>query len=129
MPSLKEITGRINSVRSTLKITTAMKMVASAKLHKAQNAIGGMLPYQTRLNHILESLTGEGVSITGSPYAEERETGRVALIAFASNTSLCGSFNSNAIRLARKVVEEYEGRHIPVDVYSVGRIPLPAPNT
>lgn len=121
MPSLKEIKGRINSVRSTLKITTAMKMVASAKLHKAQNAIGGMLPYQTRLNHILEGLRGEAVSVSGSPYAEEREVRNVALIAFASNTSLCGSFNSSAIRLARKVIKEYKDKGVGITVYSVGR--------
>ena len=121
MPALKEIKGRIPSVRSTLKITSAMKMVASAKLHKAQNAIGGMLPYQSRMNHILEGLLGEGVSVSESPYAQEREVRSVALIAFSSNASLCGGFNANAIRQARKVVGEYEGKGVKVTVYSVGR--------
>ena len=121
MPSLKEIKGRITSVRSTLKITSAMKMVASAKLHKAQNAIGGMLPYQTRMNHILEGLIGEGVSFSGSPFAEGREVRNVAVIAFASNASLCGGFNSNAIRLAKKTIEEYESQGVSVTVFAVGR--------
>ena len=121
MPSLKEIKGRITSVRSTLKITSAMKMVASATLHKAQNAIGGMLPYQTRMNHILEGLIGEGVSFSGSPFAEGREVRNVAVIAFASNASLCGGFNSNAIRLAKKTIEEYESQGVSVTVFAVGR--------
>ena len=56
MPTLKEIKGRIGSVKSTLKITTAMKMVASAKLHKAQGMIEGMLPYERELNRMLEAL-------------------------------------------------------------------------
>lgn len=121
MPSLKEIKGRISSVRSTLKITTAMKMVASAKLHKAQNAIGGMLPYQNRMNAILDGLLGDGLSGVQSPYSREREIRHVTVLAFASNSSLCGSFNSNAFRLARKVVEEYAKDGVGVQVFSVGR--------
>ncbi|MBQ4287235.1 MAG: F0F1 ATP synthase subunit gamma, partial [Bacteroidales bacterium] len=60
MPSLKEIKGRINSVRSTLKITSAMKMVASAKLHRAQGAIANMLPYERKLHNVLVHLMAEG---------------------------------------------------------------------
>ena len=56
MASLKETKGRIASVKSTLKITSAMKMVASAKLHKAQNAIGSMLPYERKLREMLQLL-------------------------------------------------------------------------
>ena len=62
MASLKEIKGRIASVSSTLKITSAMKMVASAKLHKAQAAIGNMLPYEQRLSRILAHLLAQRIS-------------------------------------------------------------------
>ena len=88
MASLKEVKERINSVSSTEKITSAMKMVASAKLHKAQAAIGNMLPYEQKLSGILSCfLDGESASIH-SPYVEKREVKRVAVIAFSSNSSI-----------------------------------------
>lgn len=74
MASLKEVKGRIASVNSTLKITSAMKMVASAKLHRAQGAIENMLPYERKLNEILSGfLSAEGAS--NSPYAEKERSG------------------------------------------------------
>lgn len=165
MASLKEIKDRIASVCGTLKITSAMKMVASAKLHKAQQAIGNMLPYEKRLHSMLIDLMGsvnmsvpaseEGpgrlVSLSNQPDVEghrfdtsassvssrgyteseetyslmtQREVHRVAIVAFASNSSLCGAFNSNAIREATAVINEYRAsglRDSDVVVYSVGR--------
>lgn len=119
MASLKEIKGRIDSVKSTLKITSAMKMVASAKLHKAQNAIGNMVPYESRLREILGSLLGT-VSAAGA-YTDVREVKKVALVCFASNSSLCGAFNSNAIREANKTVAQYREAGTEITVFSVGR--------
>src|SRR5574344_1424479 len=103
MASLNEIKGRIASVRSTLKITSAMKMVASAKLHKAQMTIGNMLPYEEHLHRILLSLASEGAGATDQEaedlnFTSVRKVSKVAILAFASNTSLCGGFNSNAIK-------------------------------
>lgn len=148
MSSLKEIKDRIASVGGTLKITSAMKMVASAKLHKAQQAIGNMLPYEKRLHSMLIDLMGavnmsapaseEGsarlVSLSNQPdHAEsegayslmaQRQVHRVAIVAFASNSSLCGAFNSNAIREATAVINEYRAsglRDSDIVVYSVGR--------
>lgn len=148
MASLKEIKDRIASVGGTLKITSAMKMVASAKLHKAQQAIGNMLPYEKRLHSMLIDLMGavnmsapaseEGsarlVSLSNQPdHAEsegayslmaQRQVHRVAIVAFASNSSLCGAFNSNAIREATAVINEYRAsglRDSDIVVYSVGR--------
>lgn len=156
MASLKEIKDRIASVGGTLKITSAMKMVASAKLHKAQQAIGNMLPYEKRLHSMLvdlmeasssmnmsaqpEAAAGFG-SASGGPAEEdsfergasaegayslmaEREVRRVAIVAFASNSSLCGAFNSNAIREVTSVIGEYRSaglRDSDIVVYSVGR--------
>ena len=127
MPSLKEIKGRIGSVQSTLKITSAMKLVASAKLRKAQQTIEGMRPYERKLQEMLEHLVASGAKM-GGEYTRvartEDEEGRplrqrVALVAFASNSSLCGAFNANAVRLALETVRSYGDADITV--YSVGR--------
>ena len=106
MASLKEVKTRINSVKSTRKITSAMKMVASAKLHKAQGAIENMLPYQRKLNKILTNFLSADLPIE-SPYVKEREVKRVAIVAFSSNTSLCGAFNANVIKMLLQTVGEY----------------------
>ena len=106
MASLKEVKTRINSVKSTRKITSAMKMVASAKLHKAQGAIENMLPYQRKLSRILTNFLSADLPIE-SPYVKEREVKRVAIVAFSSNTSLCGAFNANVIKMLLQTVGEY----------------------
>ena len=106
MASLKEVKTRINSVKSTRKITSAMKMVASAKLHKAQGAIENMLPYQKKLNKILTNFLSADLPVE-SPYVKEREVKRVAIVAFSSNTSLCGAFNANVIKMLLQTVGEY----------------------
>ena len=91
MASLKEIKDRINSVNGIMKITSAMKLVASSKLRKAQNAIGNLLPYQRQIHHILADLLA-GEAETGELYITQRPLKKVAIVAFASNTSLCGAF-------------------------------------
>ena len=106
MASLKEVKTRINSVKSTRKITSAMKMVASAKLHKAQGAIESMLPYQKKLNKILTNFLSADLPIE-SPYVQEREVKRVAIVVFSSNTSLCGAFNANVIKMMMQTIGEF----------------------
>jgi len=121
MPSLKEIKGRIGSVQSTLKITSAMKLVASAKLRKAQQTIEGMRPYERKLQGMLDHLVASGAQL-GGEYTRTPAEGaakRVALVAFASNSSLCGAFNANAVRLALETVRSYG--EADVTVYSIGR--------
>ena len=121
MPSLKEIKGRIASVNSTRKITSAMKMVASSKLHHAQVAIQNMLPYETMLEHILKSfLAAEAEAQT--IFDQERPVHRVALVVYASNSSLCGGFNANIIKMMQNVIAEYRAQGITeVEVYPIGR--------
>ena len=126
MPTLKEIKGRIGSVKSTLKITSAMKLVSSAKLRKAQVAIEAMRPYEEALQGILASLrdssTREDGFVLERPVLEGSSTteassvlGKTAIVAMASNSSLCGGFNSNIIAKVR-------GERHPGDVvFSVGR--------
>ena len=106
MASLKEVKTRINSVKSTRKITSAMKMVASAKLHKAQGVIENMLPYQKKLNKILNNFLSADLPIE-SPYVQEREVKRVAIVVFSSNTSLCGAFNANVIKMMMQTIGEF----------------------
>ena len=122
MPSLKEIKGRIASVKSTRKITSAMKMVASSKLHHAQVAIQNMLPYEELLEHILKSfLAAEADSQT--IYDVVRPVKRAALIVFSSNSSLCGGFNANVIKMMTHAVDDYAetiGRE-NIEIYPVGR--------
>lgn len=146
MSSLKEIKSRISSVRNTLKITSAMKMVASAKLHKAQSAIGNKLPYEQKLHHILAGMLQDDdlrkalsdelgfssggrspvvlqdVSVDALPSKEDAP--RVALVAFSSNSSLIGAFNANIIRQFNETVRLLEERGYAkedMDVYAVGR--------
>ncbi len=102
------------SVQSTRKITSAMKMVASSKLHGAQRAIAQMRPYADLLKGTMArflSASGEGVA---SPLAERREVGKVALVLFTSNTSLCGGFNSNAIKAFQKHVAELKEKRVEI---------------
>ena len=106
MASLKEVKTRINSVKSTRKITSAMKTVASAKLHKAQGAIENMLPYERKLNKILTNFLSADLPVE-SPYIKAREVKRVAIVAFSSNTSLCGAFNANVIKMLLQTVGEF----------------------
>ena len=121
MASLKEVKNRINSVKSTRQITSAMKMVASAKLHKAQGRIGNMLPYQRKLNEILTNFLGTDVTIE-SPYTVGRPVGRVAIVVFSSNSSLCGAFNANVAKMLESISEEYKplGKE-NILIYPVGR--------
>lgn len=121
MASLKEVKGRIASVNNTRKITSAMKMVASAKLHKAQVAIENMLPYERRLNHILTNFLSADSEVQ-SPFIVKREVKRVAIVVFASNTSLCGGFNANIIRHLTVILDEYKSLGMEnVLLYPVGR--------
>jgi len=122
MPSLKEIKGRIASVKSTQKITSAMKMVASAKLHKAQSQIEQFLPFELHLSSILNDfLSGYNEEEFSSVFSESREIKRVALVAFASNTSLCGAFNSNIINHLHGLVNKYRALGCEIEIYPVGK--------
>ena len=121
MASLKEVKTRINSVQSTRKITSAMKMVASAKLHKAQGAIENMLPCQRKLNKILTNFLSADLPVE-SPFCVERPVKRVAIVAFSSNSSLCGAFNANVLKMFLQTVGEY--RELGQDnilIYPVGK--------
>lgn len=121
MASLKEVKGRIATVNNTRKITSAMKMVASAKLHKAQAAITRMLPYEQRISRLLANFLSGSEQVV-SPFTVQRKVQRIALIVFSSNSSLCGGFNANVIKHARQWLEK-QARLPQEDIllYPVGR--------
>ena len=117
MPTLKEIKGRIASVQSTLKITSAMKLVSSAKLRKAQAAIEAMRPYQERLSAMLELARGGVQNTAAGTNQGDLVSGQTVVIAMASNSSLCGGFNAQVIAKAKEVLRECPG----AQVIAIGR--------
>lgn len=147
MSSLKEIKSRISSVKNTLKITSAMKMVASAKLHKAQTAIAGKLPYEQKLHHILAGMLqdddlqkalhdelGFGNPHGHSPIVlqdvplnalpSKENVSRVAIVAISSNSSMCGAFNMNIIKKFDQTIDSLRQSGYSdddIDLYTVGR--------
>lgn len=106
MALLKEIKTRLQSVHSTRKITTAMMMVSSAKLHKTQQLIQALYPYEQELYHMLQLLIQDHKEFR-SPYMQQRDIKRVAIVAFSSNTGLAGRFNHNITTHLMSVVERY----------------------
>lgn len=113
MASLKEIRNRIRSVISTQQITKAMKMVAAAKLRRAQDRILRMRPYAQSLKGILQNLSANlDASQIQSPYLEARPVERVLLIVVTSDRGLCGAFNNNLAKAAQQAIhQQYEAQH------------------
>ena len=100
-----------------------MKMVASSKLHHAQQMIENMLPYETMLEHILKTFLASEADAS-TVFNVERPVKRVAVVVYASNSSLCGGFNANVIRLLQHIVDEYSeslGGKDNIVVYPIGR--------
>ena len=119
--SLKEIKIRIASVTNTRKTTSAMKMVSSVKLRKAQQSIQYAVPYVEQLDHILKHLSGMPAVQKVSPLVVEREVKEMAVVCFSSDSSLCGGFNGNIIRHSRALYNKlYKIDRTPL-VYTVGQ--------
>lgn len=107
MANLKEVKGRIQSVTSTQQITKAMKMVAAAKLRRAQDRILQMRPYAQRLSAIMQNVSaGVETDQLENPYAEEREVYRVLLVVVSSDRGLCGGFNSSIFKYTKALIAE-----------------------
>ena len=124
MPSLKEVRTRIESVRSTQQITSAMKLVAASKLRKSQSAILVLRPYASKLQEILGNLGGSLEDTEVAAYAEERKLSKVLIVVFTSNRGLCGPFNSAVVRATRLHIENnYRDLNIQgnVDLLCIGK--------
>ena len=123
MPSLKDLRVRINSVKSTQKITAAMKLVAGAKLRRAQEAAMAARPFTERMERMVASI---GSAIAGSPGAPRLLAGtgsdKVHLLVVATaDRGLCGGFNSSIVRQARVIIRRLEGEGKTVKVMTIGR--------
>ena len=123
MPSLKDLKVRINSVKSTQKITSAMKMVAAAKLRRAQEAAEASRPYADRMERMLGSLAASMAGREGAPPLMAGSGGdRVhLLVVMTSDRGLCGGFNSSIVRAARRKARELTDDGKQVKLYCVGR--------
>lgn len=120
MANLKEIRNRITSIKSTMQITSAMKMVSAAKLKKAQDAITAMRPYSSKLTELLQNLSATLDADAGGVYSGQREISKVLIVVITSNRGLCGGFNSSIIKETSRVIEEnYTG--VAVDLFTIGK--------
>ncbi len=118
--SLRDIRKRITSVRSTQKITKAMKMVAAAKLRRAQESILAVRPYATKTFEMLSSLA-QRASAEAHPLLAFRDPKRVEVVVFASDRGLCGAFNMNLIQRAERFLAEEKGRAEEIALSFFGR--------
>lgn len=120
MANLKEIRNRITSIKSTMQITSAMKMVSAAKLKKAQDAIIAMRPYSSKLTELLQNLSATLDGDTGGAYSKQREISKVLLVVVTSNRGLCGGFNSSIVKETIKTIQE-KYKNVSVDIFGIGK--------
>lgn len=120
MANLKEIRNRITSIKSTMQITSAMKMVSAAKLKKAQDAIVAMRPYSSKLTELLQNLSATLDGDSGGVYASQKEVSKVLLVVITSNRGLCGGFNSSITKETVKTIKE-KYKNVAVDLFTIGK--------
>jgi F-type H+-transporting ATPase subunit gamma len=124
MASLKEVRARITSINSTQQITKAMKMVAAAKLRRAQDNITQLRPYAKKLSQMLGTVSAGAETASESPYKQARPVERVLLIVITSDRGLCGAFNTNVVKAALAVIDEKyasQGRAGNVEIMAIGK--------
>lgn len=121
MPSLKEIRNRVRSVQNTQKITRAMKLVAAAKLRRAQDAVVAARPYALKLREMVATLA-QVVDAEKEPLFEQRALPkRCLLVPMTSERGLCGGFNATILRQVARFIRENEGAWDEIHVSAVGR--------
>lgn len=106
MSTLRELKGRIGSVASSEKITGAMKMISSAKMHKAEQALRRLQPYRKQVEHIIGNLLTADTEFH-SPLIEEREVRHITMVVFGSDDGLCGAYNVNIFKVFLAQLEAY----------------------
>ena len=120
MPNLKDIRKRIGSVKNTQQITKAMKMVAAARLRKAQEGIQSMRPYSYRLRDVIGELAARA-DFSDHPLLEQRSQDNIELLVFTSDRGLCGGFNSNINRKTQQYAAENQDKHSSISLDIIGR--------
>ncbi|GAB4033091.1 ATP synthase F1 subunit gamma [Spirosoma jeollabukense] len=124
MASLKEVRARIASINSTQQITKAMKMVAAAKLRRAQDNITQLRPYARKLSQMLGTVSAGTSTASENPYKQTRTVERVLLIVVTSDRGLCGAFNTNAVKGALALIDEKytsQARSGNVEIMAIGK--------
>lgn len=122
MATLRELKGRIGSVASTEKITGAMKMISSAKMHKAEQALRRLLPFRQQIETIIGNLLSADAQFS-SPLLETREVRRIGIVVFGSDDGLCGAYNVNIFKRLIEIITGYKstfGNDVEIDIYTVG---------
>ena len=122
MATLRELKGRIGSVASSEKITGAMKMISSAKMHKAELSLKRLLPFRSQIESIIGNLLTADADFT-SPLTETREVRNVSIVVFGSDDGLCGAYNVNIFKQLRArmaALRDKFGSDITFDIYPVG---------
>lgn len=120
MATLKEIRNRITSVNSTMQITSAMMMVSSAKLKRAQDAIQRLRPYSEKMQELLSNVSSASDSDVGEEYMRTGEVKKVLLVAITSNRGLAGAFNSTVVKAVKNLLEN-KYKNVQVDILTVGK--------
>ena len=120
MPNLKEIKSRITSVKSTIQITSAMKMVSAAKLKKAQDAIIQLRPYSNKLTEIMSSVSSASEDSSQNKYSEVRVINKILLVPITSNRGLCGGFNANILKKTVEIEKELNSKS-ELTILSIGK--------
>jgi F-type H+-transporting ATPase subunit gamma len=120
MASLRDIRKRIASVKNTQKITNAMKMVAAAKLRRAEENVTAARPFADKMRDVLASLASR-TNPAAHAMLDVREPKRVLLILVTADRGLCGAFNSSLIRRSEALIREMTAKGIQVDLLTVGR--------
>ena len=123
MSTLRELKGRIGSVASTGKITSAMKMISSAKMHKAEQGLKKLLPYRNLVQSVISHLLATDGEFT-SPLIEERDVRRVGVVVLGSDDGLCGAYNINIFKHLLGIMARYKqqyGENVDIEIYPVGK--------
>jgi F-type H+-transporting ATPase subunit gamma len=124
MANLKELRTRISSVKTTMQMTSAMKMVSAAKLRKAQNAILQLRPYASKIHNLLVDMLSVSSENDSEIYFKSREVKRVLIVVISSNRGLCGAFNSNVEKYTFELIKKYQELGLNpnnIEVYTFGK--------
>lgn len=121
MATLRDIKKRIGSVKNTQKITRAMKMVAAAKLRRAQMAVIGSRPYSEKLKEVVMDIVQKSTKGRHALFIPHEEVKKVKVIIFSSNRGLCGGFNSNLLRRCETFIKDHKGNDVEVQTLVVGK--------
>lgn len=122
MATLRELKGRIGSVASSEKITGAMKMISSAKMHKAEQMLRRLVPYRSQIENIISNLLSADAQFA-SPLLDEREVLKMAVVVWGSDDGLCGAYNTNIYKRLVEHIFELRGSlgtNVVIDILPVG---------